>query len=109
MKRGEVWTVAAGGDFAGKPRPALIIQNDRFESTPTVAVCACTSDPTGAALMRPHIQPSVENGLKAPTRLMVDKITIVPRPRLGYRVGALSAEDMARVDEALLIFLGLAD
>ena len=28
MKRGEVWTAAAGSGYAGKPRPVVIIQDD---------------------------------------------------------------------------------
>lgn len=31
MKRGEIWTVAGGKDYGGKPRPVLIIQDDRFD------------------------------------------------------------------------------
>ncbi len=109
MKRGELWTVAAGGDFAGKPRPALIVQSDLFDATAAVTVCACTSDPTNAQLLRPQLRPTQGNGLKAPTRVMIDKITTVPRQRLGARIGALSAEELGRIDESLLIFLGLVE
>jgi mRNA-degrading endonuclease toxin of MazEF toxin-antitoxin module len=34
VKRGEIWT-AAGGVYASKPRPSLIIQDDRFDATAT--------------------------------------------------------------------------
>jgi mRNA-degrading endonuclease toxin of MazEF toxin-antitoxin module len=33
MKRGEVWTVSGGKDYAGKPRPAVIMQDDSFDAT----------------------------------------------------------------------------
>jgi mRNA interferase MazF len=39
---------------------------------------------------------------------MVDKLTTVPKARLGKRIGRLSDSDMVRVNRALLIFLGLA-
>jgi mRNA interferase MazF len=39
---------------------------------------------------------------------MVDKITTIPKSKLGSRIGNLDAADMARVNRAMLIFLGLA-
>ena len=52
MKRGEVWTAAGGADYAGKPRPVVIVQDDRFDATNSVTICAFTSDPTDAPLLR---------------------------------------------------------
>ena len=108
MKRGEIWTVAAGKSYAGKPRPMVIVQDDVFHATASVTVCGFTSDDTEAPLFRLPITPNETNGLKAVSRLMVDKITTVPRERLGYRVGRLDSADMVRLERAVLIFLGLA-
>jgi len=108
VKRGEVWTVAGGEGYAGKPRPAVIVQDDRFDGTASVTVCAFTSDPTDAPLFRPAVEPSETNGLKSISRLMVDKITTVRKDRLGKRIGRLADEDLLRLDRAILIFLGLA-
>ena len=108
MKRGEIWTVAGGKDYAGKPRPAVILQDDRFDATASVTVCAFTTDPTEAPLFRLAIEPSERNGLREPSRLMVDKITTVPRARLGQRLGRLDAADMARLNRAAVVFLGIA-
>lgn len=47
------------------------------------------------------------NGLKLPSRLMVDKITTAPKVKLGTRVGVLKAEDVVRLNRAILILLGL--
>ena len=58
MKRGEIWTVAGGKDYAGKPRPVVIVQDDRFDMTDSVTVCAFTTDPTDAPLLRLPIEPS---------------------------------------------------
>lgn len=107
MRRGEIWTVAGGSDYAGKPRPALIIQDDRFD-TDSVTVCPFTTDPTDAPLIRVEIEQDVENGLSQPCRLMVDKITTVRRSRLGDRVGALSDADILRLNRAIVVFLGIA-
>jgi mRNA interferase MazF len=107
MRRGEVWTVSSSG-YAGKPRPAVIIQDDRFDATASVTVCVFTTDKTEAPLFRIRIGPSDANGLRTESRLMVDKITTVPKDRLGERIGRLDNADMVRLNRAILVFLGLA-
>lgn len=108
MRRGEIWTVAGGPDYAGKPRPVVIIQDDRFDATLSLTICPFTSDPTPAPLFRLAIEPSETNGLSAPVRLMVDKITTVPKARLKARIGRLEDEDLVRLNRASIVFLGLA-
>jgi|ERR1051326_324775 mRNA interferase MazF len=108
MKRGEIWTLAGGKDHAAKPRPVVILQDDRFDATASVTVCAFTTDPADAPLFRLLVEPSETNGLRAPCRLMVDKITTVPRAEVGTRIGRLEDQDMLRLNRALLVFLGIA-
>lgn len=108
MRRGEIWTAAAGSGYAGKPRPVAIIQDDRFDATASVTVCAFTTDPTEAPLFRIRIDPTDVNGLREPCSLMVDKITTVPRSKLVERIGRLSDEELLRLGRATLVFLGLA-
>ncbi len=106
MRRGEIWTVS-GGAYAGKPRPAVIVQDDRFDATASVTVCVFTTDETEAPLFRLSVTPQESNGLHSPSRLMVDKITTVPKSRLGQRIGALDAADLVRLNRAIAVFLGL--
>lgn len=108
MRRGEIWTAAAGTGYLGKPRPVAIVQDDRFDATDSVTVCAFTTDSTDAPLFRLRIEPGDGNGLREPCSVMVDKITTVPRSKLGARVGRLSDEEMVRLGRAILVFLGLA-
>ncbi len=108
MRRGEIWTAVAGGGYVGKPRPVVIIQDDRFDATASVTVCAMTTDPTDAPLFRLLVEPDTSNQLRETSRLMVDKITTVPRSKLGERIGELTDEDMIRLARATLVFLGLA-
>ena len=108
VRRGEIWTAAGGSGHAGKPRPVVIIQDDRFDATDSVTVCAFTTDPTEAPLIRIPIEPDDVNGLREPSRLMVDKLTTIPRSRLGQPVGQLGDEDMVRLGRAAVVFLGLA-
>lgn len=107
MRRGEVWTVAGGQDYAGKPRPAVVVQDDVFEATRSVTICFLTTNPADAPLVRLDVQPSSRNGLRDMSRLMVDKITTVPRSKVGSRIGRLSETDMSRLNRALIVFLGL--
>lgn len=100
--------MAGGSGYTGKPRPAVIVQDDRFAGTASVTICAFTTDPTDAPLLRLAVEPSPDNGLAAPSRLMADKITTVPRSRVGQRVGRLADEDLVRLNRAMMVFLGLA-
>jgi len=108
MRRGEIWTAAGGKDYAGKPRPVVIVQDDRFDATDSMTVCAFTTDPTEAPLFRLPVAPDARNGLRSACRLMVDKITTVGKTKLGSRIGELDDEDMLRLNRAMLVFLGLA-
>jgi mRNA interferase MazF len=108
VKRGDIWTVAGGAGYAGKPRPAVIVQDDDFDATQSISICAFTTDPTEAPLFRIRVQPSERNGLRTESNLMVDKLTTVPKTRLGSRVGRLDDDDVLRLNQAMLVFLGLA-
>lgn len=108
MKRGNIWTVAGGKDYAGKPRPVVIVQDDNFDATDSITICAFTTDETEAPLFRLQVAPNEDNGLREPCRLMVDKITTVPKSKVGSRVGRLDDEDMVRLNQAMMVFLGLA-
>ena len=108
MRRGEIWTAAAGSGYVGKPRPVVIIQDDRLDATASVTVCALTTDPTEAPLFRLSVVPDETNGIHEPSSLMVDKITTVPRTKLREKLGRLGDDDMVRLGRAVLVFLGVA-
>jgi mRNA interferase MazF len=108
MRRGDVWTVAGGKDDAGKARPVVILQEDSFNGTESITICAFTTDETDAPLFRLPVEPNERNGLRA---------TMPPhggqgdhRPeiqgRCAYR--RLDDEDSLRLNQAVLVFLGLA-
>jgi mRNA interferase MazF len=108
MRRGEVWTASGRTDDAGKPRPVVIVQDDSFDATDSITICAFTTDPTEAPLFRLAVEPNGRNGSRSPSRLMVDKITTVPKSRVGRRIGRLDDEDVVRLNQAVMVFLGLA-
>lgn len=108
MKRGDIWSVAGGPDYAGKPRPVAILQDDKFEELLSVTFCPFTTNPTPAPLFRLSVRPNARNGLAEESRLMVDKITTVSKAKVGKKIGRLDDEDIVRLNRAVLVFLGLA-
>ncbi len=108
MKRGDIWTVSGGKDYTGKPRPVVIVQDDAFDATNSITICAFTTDPAEAPLFRLLVEANERNGLRFSSRLMVDKITTVPKSKIGERIGQLDEEDVVRFNQALMVFLGLA-
>jgi mRNA interferase MazF len=92
----------------GKPRPVVIVQDDRFDATASVTICAFTTDPTDAPLIRLLVEADEATGIRESSRLMVDKITTVPRTKLGERIGQLNDDDRIRLSRALVVLLGLA-
>jgi mRNA interferase MazF len=108
VKRGEIWTASAGTGYVGTPRPVVIVQDDRFDATAAVTVCAFTTDPTDAPLLRLLIEADEVTGIREASRLMIDSVTTIPRSKLGERVGQLSDDDIIRLSRALVVFLGLA-
>jgi mRNA interferase MazF len=109
MKRGDVVTVAATGDY-GKPRPAIVVQTDAFpESLASVVVCQMTSELVNAPDFRVTIAPSPENGLRVISQVMADKPVTVRRERIGRPIGRLGIDEMGRLNVALAFVMGLAD
>lgn len=108
MTRGEIYTAAARGSYSGKPRPVLIVQDDRFDATASVTVCPFTTSPVDAPLIRIPVEPADTNGLDRPSSLMIDKITTMPRSGLGERLGRLRDDELVQLNRSLMVFLGLA-
>ena len=107
MRRGELWTASAGQGDAGKPRPVLIIQDDRFDSTDSITLCPLTTSAADIPLLRIPLQPSKTNGLTAPSSIMIDKITTAHRSKLGQRIGKVSTTEMLQLKRGLLVYLGM--
>ena len=107
MQRGDVVTIVLPCAY-GKPRAALVVQSELFESLGSVTVLPLTSELRAAPLLRISIEPSIANGLRKKSQVMVDKIQTVPRDKVGTTVGRLHEDAAVAVDRALAVFLGLA-
>jgi mRNA interferase MazF len=109
MRRGDVVTVAASGDY-GKPRPAVVVQTDAFpEGHASVVICQMTSEMLDAPDFRVTVDPTPGNGLRVRCQIMADKPVTVRRGRIGQSIGRLSGADMGRLNIALAFVMGLAD
>ena len=109
MRRGDVVTVAATGDY-GKPHPAVIVQTDALPAAhASIVVCQMTSDCSDAPDFRVTIDPSERNGLRVRSQVMADKPVTIRRERIGRQIGHLDDQDIARLNVALAFVMGLAD
>ncbi len=107
MRRGDLVTVAAPGDY-GKPRPALVIQSELFDEMPSVTLCLVTSTLRNAPIFRITVDPSPENGLERISQIQVDKTMTVARDRVRQTIGRLDEATLLKVNRSLAVFLGIA-
>ena len=107
MRRGDIVAVAAQGDY-GKPRPALVIQSDIFDTLSSVTLCLVTSALLDAPVFRITVDPSPENGLQRISQIEVDKVMTVKRERVGRVIGRLDDATLVKVNRSLAAFIGIA-
>jgi mRNA interferase MazF len=106
MRRGDLVTVALAGDF-GKPRPALVIQSDLFD-TDTLTVLLLSSTIVDTPLIRIMVQPTPSNALNSPSQIMIDKAMTLKREKIGRVFGSIEDETLIAVNRSLAVFFGLA-
>jgi mRNA interferase MazF len=106
MKRGDFITIALQGDF-GKPRPALIIQSDKFSEHSTITVILISGTLIEAPLLRITVYPDNNNGLKKISQIMIDKSMTVKKEKIGNVLGSANHEIMIEVERCLAVFLGI--
>ena len=109
MRRGDICIAAARGIYTGKPRPVVIVQDDRFDATASITVCPLTTNPLDAPLTRIDVEVTAATGIEQPSKIIIDKITTMPRANVHDHLGRLADADLIRLDRALLVFLGLAE
>jgi mRNA interferase MazF len=107
IRRGDFVVVTVSGAY-GKPRPALAVQTDLFAALPSLVVCPLTTMlREDADQFRLTVEPSPKNGLREVSQIMVDKITVVPREKVGGAIGSADDTLLLRVNRALALFLNI--
>jgi mRNA interferase MazF len=111
-RRGEIWDVnwspGRGAEQKGT-RPALIIQNDRGNTSPSypLTIVASMSRTERELPLHVRIAPSEENGLTDFTDVKCEQVMTIEKSRLIRRRGSISSEELAKVDVALRLSLNL--
>jgi mRNA interferase MazF len=108
MKRGDIVTVSAAGDY-GKPRPAVVIQSDWLDETDSVLVCLMTTTQRAAPLYRLNVANDPATGLRSPTQIMVEKIIAIRREKCGPPIGQVDTACLASLGRMLALMIGVAD
>lgn len=99
--------MALSGDY-GKPRPAVVVQEDAAAGLATIVVCPMTSTQRADLPdFRIEIAPNDRNGLEVTSYVMIDKPSVLLKEKLGRSIGRLSGGEMAEVSTALAVLLGL--
>lgn len=106
IHRGDFVVVSLQGGY-GKPRPALVIQSDLLSGLDSVMICPVTSE-IRDAMFRVVVEPDAFNGLQVLSQVMVDKVSTLPRAKVGAAFGRLDADKMRAVERALLVVVGIA-
>lgn len=106
-QRGEIVVCVLSGDY-GKPRPAVVVQSDLFNPThASITVCPITTHIVDAPMFRLSVDPSVENGLRASSQIMVDKVSTLKVEKVRQKIGRLTQEQIEELSKALRLWLDL--
>ncbi len=113
VKRGDIFYADLSpvvGSEQGGIRPVLVVQNDIGNKfSPTVIIAAITSQINKAKLPT-HIEILADDyGLSKDSVILLEQIRTVDKRRLRERIGKLDEELMERVNEALMVSIGLID
>ena len=108
MRRGELYLAAAGSGYAGKPRPVLIIQDDALANLDSVVVCPLSSASPVREPLRIGLPATGLTGLDSDSVIMVDKVSAIPRSKIGPRIGVVDRPVLRSVTRGLATLLGFA-
>ena len=108
MKRGDIVLCAdRAADFTAKPRPVLIVQKSAYlTNKESIIVCPISTVLVDDELSF-RIQPTASNGLHQPSEIRADKVSTVKKSRIGDCIGALTSDEMLRLDDILRDWLAL--
>jgi mRNA interferase MazF len=111
-RRGEIWDVnwspGRGAEQKGT-RPALIIQNDRGNTSSSypLTIVASMSRTEREIPLHVRITPSEENGLTDFTDVKCEQVMTIEKSRLMRRRGMITSEELSKVDVALQVSFDL--
>jgi len=116
MNRGEVWLASFDpvvGSEATKLRPCVIVSADAGNRVVerlgrgVVTVVPLTTNTARVHEFQTLIEPDPSNGLPVDSKAQAEQVRALDHSRFARRLGRLSAEQVAALDEALLVHLTL--
>lgn len=108
MRRGEIVTVSAPGDY-GKPRPAVVVQGDALNlDAKSTIVALMTSHLQDAPILRLTLEPSETNGLKIHSQVQINRLVSLPSKKIGPAIGRLTDQEIVELNRLLAVVIGLA-
>jgi mRNA interferase MazF len=108
VKRGDIVLTAPAGDY-GKPRPAVVVQSDALVHVNSVILGLMTSTIVDAPIYRITLDPTEENGLRAISQIMVEKLVAVRRDKCSAAIGRLTRDQITALNHMLALVVGIAD
>lgn len=113
LYRGDIFSAqlnpGLGSEQCGS-RPVLILQNNtgnRYSST--VIIAAITSKKRTTELFPTHYTITAAAGLNRPSIVMLEQIRTIDKQRLKNYIGHLNSSDMSKIDQILLLSLGITN
>ena len=112
-KRGDIYYADYGKGIGSEQkgyRPVVIIQNNignKYSST--VIVAAVSTRKETRAKLPVHCHIGAEHGLEAPSTILLEQIRTMSKKRLSRYVGRLDEKQLAEIDRALAISIGLIE
>lgn len=110
IKRGDVYYADLNpfvGSEQGGVRPVLIVQNDVGNACSSTLIVAAITSRMNKLDIPTHIV--IESGLDKDSVVLLEQIRTIDRKRLKHFVSRLSDEDMDRINDGLIISLGLEE
>ena len=117
IRRGSIHLIdfepAPEGSEATKVRPGVIVSNDSANASASrhgrgvITVCPVTSNVNRVLPFQVLLPLSETNGLDIDSKVQAEQFRAIDVRYVGARIGALSREQLAALDDALRLHLGL--
>lgn len=90
-----------------KARPAVVVRSDLLAELPYATVLPITTDLRAEISLRIELRPTSENGLRAPSQVMIDWPQTVRFSDMGQVVGRLDVATMQAITRQMAVVLGI--
>ena len=90
-----------------KARPAVVVRSDLLSELSYATVLPITTELRAGIGMRIDLQPGEDNGLRAPSQVMVDWPQTIRCGDMGQAIGQLDRAIMQTITQQMAVVLGI--